>query len=68
MVTGSKGGKNVAIYWFDTTDHAKEMYDALKKEYDKAKEEDPDSVKDSTLGRSGKMVYAGNKEAIKAAR
>ena len=71
MKTVTKDGKDevvaVSIVYYKTTDAAKEAYKSLKEEYDKEKEKDADSVKDITIGRSGKMVYSGNKEAVKAA-
>lgn len=66
-VDGKDDYIGVSIIYYKTTDAAKKAYDEAKAEYDKEKEKDADSVKDIKIGRSGKMVYSGNKEAVKAA-
>ena len=66
-VDGKDDYIGVSIVYYKTTDAAKKAYEDLKAEYDKEKEKDADSVKDIKIGRSGKMVYSGNKDAVKAA-
>lgn len=67
-VDGKDDYIGVEIVYYKTKEAAQKAYEDLKKEYDEAKEKDADSVKDVTYGKSGKMVYYGNKEAVKAAR
>ena len=54
----------VTIYYFKDADSAKkaEEKDVVKKAMEEAKEED-----DVSTGRSGKMIWFGTKEAVKAA-
>ena len=70
MVTGRKDKDYVTIYYFEDKDDAKEFYDELKDEFEEAKEAAKEADEDFNLdiGKSGKRVWAGTKDAIKAAK
>ena len=55
----------IVIYYFETSKDAKEAWDELE---DELKEEVEDEEKKIVVKRSGKMIYAGTKQAIKDAR
>ena len=73
IVTGYKAVKDeddemIAIYYFDTSDHAKDAFEKVKKEIEEDEKEDKsENKKEVVVKRSGKMVYGGTKAAIKAA-
>ena len=67
MVTGIKDlldGDMIVIYYFEEADDAKDFYEDMKADFDKADEEDKEGMK---IGRNGKVVYTGSEEAVKAA-
>ncbi|MBQ8372377.1 MAG: hypothetical protein IJX38_05540 [Clostridia bacterium] len=70
MVSGMKVEddtiKTVTIQYYADKDAANEAYDELKEEWDEVK--DDEDYKDYEIGKSGTMVWAGHKDAIKAAR
>ena len=60
----------VSIYYFEDKAAAADYYEELEKEYEELKEEakEADEEFDYAIGKSGKMVWAGTKDAIKAAK
>ena len=57
-------GDMIFIYYFEEADDAKAYYEELKADFEKADEEDKEGYK---IGKSGKVVYSGSEEAVKAA-
>ncbi len=55
---------SITIFYFNDADDAKACYESIKADYDKADKEDQEGYK---VGKSGKVVYAGSDEAVKAA-
>ena len=55
----------VVIYYFNDGAKAKAFYEEQKAEYDELSDEEKEDMK---VGKSGKVVYAGSKDAIKAAK
>lgn len=55
----------VVIYYFNDGAKAKAFYEEQKAEYDELSDEEKEGMK---VGKSGKVVYAGSKDAIKAAK
>ena len=71
VLTGTKTDDNknvqhVTIVYFANAEDAKTAYESLKDESDKDKKNADES--DWVFAKSGKMVYWGTKDAIKAAR
>lgn len=68
MVTASKGLSDlddaITILYFNDADDAKAAYEEIKADFDKLDDEDKEGYK---VGRSGKVVYTGSEEAVKAA-
>ena len=61
---GNKKMESVTIVYFYQASQAKDAMEDLKKESDKDKEDESDWV----FEQSGKMIYWGTKEGVKAAR
>ncbi|MBQ9114994.1 MAG: hypothetical protein IJY07_03560 [Clostridia bacterium] len=57
-------GDMIFIYYFEEADDAKDFYEDMKADFDKADEEEKEGMK---IGRNGKVVYTGSEEAVKAA-
>lgn len=55
----------VVIYYFNDGAKAKAFYEKQKARYDKLSDEEKEGSK---VGKSGKVVYVGTEEAIKAAK
>lgn len=55
----------VVIYYFNDSAKAKAFYEKQKAEYDELSDEEKEGKK---VGKSGKVVYAGTEDAIKAAK
>ena len=55
----------VVIYYFNDGAKAKAFYEEQKAEYDELSDEEKEGME---VGKSGKVVYAGTKDAIKAAK
>lgn len=55
----------VVIYYFNDSAKAKAFYEKYKAEYDELSDEEKEGKK---VGKSGKVVYAGTEDAIKAAK
>lgn len=51
----------VSAYWFEETSHAKEAFEKIEK----AAKEDSESTDNFVCKRSGKVIYAGTKQAVK---
>ena len=51
-LSAKKDNESVTAYWFDTTDHAKDCYNDIKEN-------------DSSVKRSGKVVYFGTAQGMK---
>ena len=60
-------GERVAIYYFETAKDAKEFYDESKDKLEEMKEAYKDEDIKFVYGKSGKVVYAGTKKAVRAA-
>ena len=54
----------ISIFYFNDADDAKACYESIKADFEKADEEDKEGYK---VGKSGKVVYTGSEEAVKAA-
>ena len=79
-LVATKGTDTVTITWYKEAADAKAAYDALKASFDKAKDElakmedgeEKDALKkelkNAAYGRSGKIVWFGTKDAVKAAK
>ncbi|MBE5742094.1 MAG: hypothetical protein E7360_02100 [Clostridiales bacterium] len=64
-VTGMKDDDGVSIFYCADKDAANTLYDKLKAEFDEADDEEKE---DSDFGKSGKVVWAGTKAGVKAAK
>ena len=68
MIIASKGlldlDDGVTIFYFNDAEDAKACYEDIKADFDKADDADKEGYK---VGKSGKAVYAGSEEAVKAA-
>lgn len=53
--------ENVSAYWFEETSQAKEAFEKIEK----AAKEDSESTDNFVCKRSGKVIYAGTKQAVK---
>ena len=51
----------VSAYWFEETSQAKEAFEKIEK----AAKEDSESTDNFVCKRSGKVIYAGTKQAVK---
>ena len=54
----------ITIYYFETKEAADNAWDKVKEEAEKKNDDDSDIV----IKKSGKMIYFGTKEAVKAAK
>lgn len=68
IVSGTKvkDEEHVTIYYYKTAKAASEAWDEMQKEADKKQGDEEDS--DWVCEKSGKMIYFGTKDAVKAAR
>lgn len=65
VVTGfNKDADTVAIFYYSSAKAANEAWDKVKKEAEEEKDDDSELV----IKKSGKMIYVGTKDAIKAAK
>ena len=53
----------VTIFYFKDSDSAESAYELIEKQANEAKEE----MEDVAIGKSGKMIWFGTKDAVKAA-
>lgn len=63
FVTGIKSNEVISMVYFKDTAAAKDNYAALEKVF-----KDEDESKDMVIKRSGKVIYAGTENAIKAVK
>ena len=65
-----EGDEQIYIYYFEDKASAKEAYESFEEEYKSLKAAYESVGKDYNfkLGKSGKMIWLGTKEAIKAAK
>lgn len=56
------------VYYFEDKDAANDAWDEIKDEVDELKEAAKDEEFDIVIEKSGKMIYYGTKDAIKAAK
>ncbi len=61
--TNLKTGDHISIYYFESATKAKEAFEDVEEMFDDKKDDDSEWV----IKRSGKMIYFGTKEAVKAA-
>lgn len=68
MIAAYKEGdeNNMVSIMYCSDDEFDEAYEMTKKQWDEVK--DKDDYKDYEFGKSGKMIYIGHKDAIKAAQ
>lgn len=68
MIMASKGladlDNAITILYFNDADDAKACYEELKADFEEADDAAKEGYK---IGKSGKVVYAGSEEAVKAA-
>ena len=65
VVTGiNKDADVVTIFYYSSAKAANEAWDKVKEEAEEEKDDDSELV----IKKSGKMIYAGTKDAIKAAK
>ena len=67
VLVATKGGQQaLVIMYFKTADDAKTAWEEAKSYMEK--EEKDSKSSDYVVGKSGKMIYGGTKEAVKAAK
>ncbi len=64
VITGTDGDEAITIFYFEDAEAANEQWEDVQEWSADEKDEDSDWV----LKKSGKMIYAGTKEAVKAAK
>lgn len=64
MAEDEDGEEVIIIYYFKDSAAAKDAWEEVEKEVEEMKEEEPDLI----AKQSGKMIYIGTKDAIKAAK
>ena len=64
MAEDEDGEEGIIIYYFKDSATAKDAWEEVEKEVEEMKEEEPDLI----AKLSGKMIYIGTKDAIKAAK
>ena len=58
----------LCVLYFTSASAAKEAWDAAKKEAEDEKKSNKEDDSDWTVGKSGKLIWYGTKNAVKAAR
>ena len=58
----------VVIYYFDDKDTANEAWEDIEKDVEELKEEVKEKDVEIVAKKSGKMIYFGSKDAVKAAK
>ncbi len=64
VITGTNGDEAITIFYFDEAADANAEWEDVQKWSDDESDDDSDWV----LKKSGKMIYAGTKNAVKAAK
>lgn len=68
VVTGVKSlteaENSIIIFYFDDAESANDAWEEIEDEYAKDNDDDTNYV----IGKSGKLIYAGHKDAVEAAR
>ena len=68
VVRGIAAKEYIKIYYFESTEKANAAYEKVEELYDEDEDEEEEDDSEWVFKKSGKIIYYGTKNAVKAAR